>query len=72
MLRDYVRGAICKAMQYKILHHFFSKFWLNYMQYNILLQFDYIAALCVKLLQFNHIAAICVKLLQFNCIALKL
>ena len=41
--------------------------WLNYMQYNTLLQFSYIAAICVKLLQFNYIAAICVKLLQFNC-----
>ena len=31
------------------------------MQYNILLQFIYIAAICVKLLQFIYIAAICVK-----------
>ena len=35
------------------------------MQYNILLQFNHIAAICVKLLQFNFIAAILVKLLQF-------
>ena len=31
------------------------------MQYHILLQFIYIAAICVKLLQFMYIAAICVN-----------
>ena len=36
-------------------------FWLNYVQYHILLQFMYIAAICVKLLQFMHIAVICVN-----------
>ena len=36
-------------------------FWLNYVQYHILLQFIYIAAICVKLLQFMYIAAICVN-----------
>ena len=36
-------------------------FWLNYVQYHILLQFMYIAAICVKLLQFMYIAAICVN-----------
>ena len=41
------------------------------MQYHILLQFIYIAAICVKLLQFIYIAAICVKLLQFIYIAKK-
>ena len=41
------------------------------MQYHILLQFVYIAAICVKLLQFIYIAAICVKLLQFIYIAKK-
>ena len=39
------------------------------MQYHILLQFIYIAAICVKLLQFIYIAAICIKLLQFIYIA---
>ena len=41
------------------------------MQYHILLQFIYIAAICVKLLQFIYIAAICVKLLQFIYFAKK-
>ena len=41
-------------------------FWLNYVQYHILLQFMYIAAICVKLLQFMYIAAICV-----NCCNLR-
>ena len=36
-------------------------FWLNYVQYHVLLQFIYIAAKCVKLLQFMYIAAICVN-----------
>ena len=36
-------------------------FWLNCVQYHILLQFIYIAAICVKLLQFMYIAAICVN-----------
>ena len=40
------------------------------MQYHMLLQFIYIAAICVKLLQFIYIAAIC-KLLQFIYIAKK-
>ena len=31
------------------------------MQYHVLLQFMYIAAICVKLLQFMYIAAICVN-----------
>ena len=53
--RCIVWGAVCKATQYKILHHFFGYFWLNYMQYHILLQFIYIAAICVKLLQFIYI-----------------
>ena len=35
-------------------------FWLNFVQYHILLQFMHIAAICVKLLQFIYIAAICV------------
>ena len=60
-------GAVCKATQYKILHHFFGQFWLNYVQYHILLQFMYIAAICVKLLQFMYIAAICV-----NCCNLRI
>ena len=55
-MRERLWGAVCKATQYKILHHFF---WLNYVQYHILLQFMYIAAICVKLLQFMYIAAIC-------------
>ena len=40
---------------------FCTFFWLNYVQYHILLQFMYIAAICVKLLQSMYIAAICVN-----------
>ena len=36
-------------------------------EYHILLQFMYIAAICVKLLQFMYIAAICV-----NCCNLRI
>ena len=45
-----VWGAVCKVMQHKVLHPFFSYFCLNYMQYNILLQLNYIAAIGIKLL----------------------
>ena len=47
-------------------------FWLNYLQYHILLQFMYIAAICVKLLQFMYIAAICVNCCNLRILQKKL
>ena len=41
------------------------------MQYHLLLQFMYIAAICVKLLQFIYIAAICVNCCNLSILQKK-